>query len=256
MRRDEPETHGIPEILGGLQTHGLPVSLDTVLPAAGAPVPLPAYPWQHERFWFRAPGARRPAARPAATAPAPATDPATGSASGPATGAATGPDPVAPPAPPAWTPSANGAGAPDGAARRTQLRAMVLSAVADILEMDPMRVDPDSGFFQMGMDSMLAARVRSRLEAEFGRKLPAPVMFEHPSVEALSCHLAGLAERLAPDRTAQPAEAVAPAPAGRAAPALAAEPATAPVDDLSEDELMAVLAEELRTAPRTAGGMR
>ena len=228
MRRDEPGTHGTAGILGALQTHGLPVSLDPVLPADGSAVPLPAYPWQHERFWFRSSGTRRVAA----TAAREATGPENGSATA---------------APPVRMPS------PSGPVRRPQLRSMVLNAVADILEMDPKRVDPDNGFFQMGMDSMLAARVRSRLEAELGRRLPTPVMFEHPSVEALTSHLSGLAERAAPGRAAEPVPAAVPAPA---APTAAAADSGTAVDDLSEDELLAALAEELKPSPRTAGGMR
>ncbi|MCK8438737.1 acyl carrier protein [Streptomyces sp. D2-8] len=74
--------------------------------------------------------------------------------------------------------------------------------------MAPQRIDPSAGFFQMGMDSVLAARGRVLLEAGLGRKLPAPVMFEHPSVEELppilwaspSCTWTGNLPRPVPSR--------------------------------------------------------
>jgi myxalamid-type polyketide synthase MxaE and MxaD len=147
--------------------------------------------------------------------------------------------------------------------RHDVIRRFVLRAVADVLEMAPERVDPGAGFFQMGMDSMLAARVRVLLEAGLGRKLPAPVMFEHPSVEELSAHLLGLTERYpdrqpaAPGPRPAPPETEAPAPTPTVPPE---EPAQAPVDettdDLTEEELLALLAEEVRSSTRTAGGSR
>lgn len=254
MRRDAPETHGMLEILGALYTHGLRAAgADTLLPADARPVPLPAYTWQHEHFWFRdAEAARRAATgvrRPKPTA-APAPEPA--------------------PAP-AETPNAGGARSElhDRLAsvamneRHDVIRTFVLCAVADVLEMAPERIDPSAGFFQMGMDSMLAARVRVLLEAGLRRKLPAPLMFEHPSVEELSAHLLGLTERYldrqpaAPGPQQAPPEAEAPASAPTIPPE---EPAHAQVDemtdDLTEEELLALLAEEVRSSTRTAGGSR
>ncbi|MEV7016527.1 beta-ketoacyl synthase N-terminal-like domain-containing protein [Streptomyces sp. NPDC093991] len=254
MRRDAPETHGTFEILGALHTHGLPAAgLDTLLPADARPVPLPAYTWQHERFWFRdAEAARRAAAsvrRPDPTA-APAPEPAPAPAASPKAGGARS--------------ELNDRLASVAAAERHDvIRTFVLRAVADVLEMAPERVDPGAGFFQMGMDSMLAARVRVLLEAGLGRKLPAPVMFEHPSVEELSAHLLGLAERHLDRQPAASAPQQAPPEAGApaSAPAVPPEkPAQTQVDettdDLTEEELLALLAEEVRSSTRTAGGSR
>ncbi|PAZ17604.1 hypothetical protein CLM62_01435 [Streptomyces sp. SA15] len=247
MRRDEPETHGMLEILGALHTHGIPVSLEQSAPTGARPVPLPGYTWQHERFWFRDPGERSPlvVAEQAALPPQEPTRPQSAPAqSGPAAELL---DCLA---------SAIGTERPD------LIVEFVRNAVADILEMTPDRIDPDAGFFQMGMDSMLAARVRVRLESGFGRKLPAPVMFEHPSVGALSAHLLGLAERMlgepavAPDTDPKP-PLPDPAPNfGVPTVARTVLPAPGSMDDLSEEELLALLAEEVRVSTRTAGGSR
>ncbi|MGW5446790.1 type I polyketide synthase [Streptomyces asiaticus] len=236
MRRDDPETHGLVEILGALDAHGLPVPVDRLLPADARPVPLPAYVWQHERFWFRD-------HRPRRSAPA------------------TVPHPVPPVAPTREHPAPGSGGsvaelldrltAATGPARRETVVEFTLNAVADVLEMAPERIDPDTGFFQMGMDSMLAARVRARLETALGWKLPMAVMFEHPSVRTLSGYLLERAETLSDEPSGRAADPL-PAP-------VAVQPtpiADDPVDGLSEEELLTVLAEEVRRSTRTAGGTR
>ena len=51
---------------------------------------------------------------------------------------------------------------------------------------------PGVGFFDLGMDSVTAVELRNRLNEAFGDSYVAPdtVAFDHPSVEALSAHLA------------------------------------------------------------------
>ncbi|MCI3150427.1 type I polyketide synthase [Streptomyces sp. GB4-14] len=254
MRRDMPETHGMLEILGALYTHGMSAAgLDTLLPADARPVALPAYTWQHEPFWFRdARAARRGATGIRRSEPT----------------AAQAPEPTEVPAVPTNTDGArtelyDRLASVSVTERRDVIQQFVLRAVADVLEMAPERIDPDAGFFQMGMDSMLAARVRVLIEAGIGSKLPAPVMFEHPSVEALSAHLLGFTERHLGQQPAAPGPRQPPAKAEASAATTTArpdEPVQAPVDeitsDLTEEELLALLAEEVRSSTRTAGGSR
>ncbi|MCD0449838.1 type I polyketide synthase [Actinocorallia sp. API 0066] len=57
-------------------------------------------------------------------------------------------------------------------------------------------VAPDAPFKEQGFDSLAAVRLRARLAAETGLTLPASLVFDHPTPEALALHLAGL---LAPD---------------------------------------------------------
>jgi acyl transferase domain-containing protein len=196
MRRDEPEDLASLESLGALHAHGFDVSLST--PDAEV-VALPPYAWQKERYWF--------------TSNAPTAPELTGAAAEEAIviAAQRSAEPVV----------------------RTEedLFGFVLDTVAGFLEMTSSRIDPNTGFFQMGMDSLIARKVRQRLEAALEVKLPAAVMFEHPSVVQLSKYLL---TKLGGD---------APEPASE-------------IDDLTEDELLAVLADELGTTTGTTGSTR
>ncbi|HEV2641028.1 MAG TPA: SDR family NAD(P)-dependent oxidoreductase, partial [Actinocrinis sp.] len=66
------------------------------------------------------------------------------------------------------------------------------------------------GLFDQGLDSLTAVELRDRLTAEFGLELPTTIVFEQPTIEALSGYLAQAAAPAgAPDRPA--AAAVRPA---------------------------------------------
>ncbi|TRW90367.1 type I polyketide synthase [Candidatus Methylobacter oryzae] len=57
-------------------------------------------------------------------------------------------------------------------------------------------VDTERGFFEMGMDSLMAVQFRTRLEDLFGLKLPATLAFDYPNIRQLSDFLlAGLSGR-------------------------------------------------------------
>lgn len=74
--------------------------------------------------------------------------------------------------------------------RGPRLRSLVHTEVARILKFDAARLDPKEGFFQMGMDSVMAGQLRNRMEQQLGRKFAVTVIFENPSVERLSRQLA------------------------------------------------------------------
>ncbi len=61
---------------------------------------------------------------------------------------------------------------------------------AQVLGFGSARLDRYQGFFDMGMDSLLALEFRSRLEAALGIALPATLVFDHPTVNALAESLA------------------------------------------------------------------
>ncbi|MEO1132913.1 MAG: beta-ketoacyl reductase, partial [Cyanobacteria bacterium J06639_1] len=50
--------------------------------------------------------------------------------------------------------------------------------------------DPQLGFFEMGMDSLMAVEFKNRLETGLERSLPATLTFEAPSIDALATYLA------------------------------------------------------------------
>ncbi|WP_437568146.1 SDR family NAD(P)-dependent oxidoreductase [Sorangium sp. So ce542] len=66
LRRDHGERRSVLQALGALYAHGYPVRWRLQYPSGGRCVPLPAYPWQRERYWIE--GAA-PAPSAAAEAP-------------------------------------------------------------------------------------------------------------------------------------------------------------------------------------------
>jgi len=83
------------------------------------------------------------------------------------------------------------------AERRRHLLALVLGETAAVLgHADPGRLDAETGFFDLGLDSLMALQLRRRLQRATGLTLPSTLAFDHPSPSAL----AGLLhEELRPD---------------------------------------------------------
>ncbi|GAA3566887.1 type I polyketide synthase [Nonomuraea rosea] len=72
-------------------------------------------------------------------------------------------------------------------------------------------VDPDGGFLDVGLDSLMAVELRNRLNAATGLRLPATILFDYPSSAALAAHLRGI---LVATTTAAPVAAARAAVAG------------------------------------------
>ena len=87
------------------------------------------------------------------------------------------------------------------------------------------RIDPEMPFGEMGLDSLLAIELRNRLGRALGRKLPATLLFESPTINTLG-------ETLIAEYIAAPADvAMAVSPQSAGASALDG------LEDLSEEEL-------------------
>ncbi len=235
MRRDEPEPETMLAGLAALHVDGLPAALDSLLAQAARVVALPTYAWQHESFWFRA------SEKPANGVARAATDRLAQAAQAPVA--------------PAGSDLLRRLDAAFEAERHAIVYEFVLAAVAAVLAFDPARIDPDDGFFQMGMDSLLAAQVRVRLEAGLERKLPSPVMFEHPTVGALTRYaLQIVVDAGAPGVPDEPATRT---PTPTTPSSHEARPADdVVIDELAEDELLELLAAETRTSARSEHGLR
>jgi phthiocerol/phenolphthiocerol synthesis type-I polyketide synthase B len=92
----------------------------------------------------------------------------------------------------------------------------------------PQLLDPSTGFFQSGMDSLMSVTLQRALSDSLGESLPASVVFDYPTVEALSAYLATILPELV-----EVAEQEALRDNGAA------------YDDLSDDDLLKELSERL-----------
>jgi acyl transferase domain-containing protein/NADPH:quinone reductase-like Zn-dependent oxidoreductase/acyl carrier protein len=59
LNRKKPEIVSLMECMGGLYTHGFPLSWDKLQPCKGHFVRLPAYPWQKKPYWVESEESRR-----------------------------------------------------------------------------------------------------------------------------------------------------------------------------------------------------
>ena len=119
------------------------------------------------------------------------------------------------------------------AQRRKLIETHVREQIIRVLGLDPTHpVDPRQGLREIGMDSLMAVELRNRLEASFGRALPATLAYEHPTIARLATFLSTevLAQRPVAARDDEESRRA------------------AEVKDLSMDQLEASLLSELERA--------
>jgi acyl transferase domain-containing protein len=179
LRRGRSDWDQLLESLAALYVHGVAVDwsgFERDYPQRRK-LALPTYPFQRQRYWVDLP---RDRAAPAREGPATGSDAAL---------------------------AAGEAGllvrlhqAPVG--QRPQLLADFLQAVvADVLRLDPGQpLKRQAGFFDLGMDSLMAVELRLRLQAELGPDHPLPntLTLDHPTIDGLTSFLAANVLSLSP----------------------------------------------------------
>jgi len=96
---------------------------------------------------------------------------------------------------------------PDDLPGDLPLAAAVAAWVADRCDLPPDSIDPDCPLVEYGISSVEAVELAGRLEARLGRSVPATVLWEHPTINAIERALTG-----APEPAAAPSEPVAEHP--------------------------------------------
>jgi len=122
--------------------------------------------------------------------------------------------------------------------RADRVLELVLAATGAALGLAAHEVDPDTGFFDLGMDSIIALALKTQLENDTGTELPATLTFELPTPRKLARHLTGLL-----DTGTEPAgQAAEPAGFSWDEHAPADQPAPDPdVTEATDDELLRLL---------------
>jgi hypothetical protein len=128
------------------------------------------------------------------------------------------------------------------ARRRTLLAAFVRERALRALGLPAGRtVDPGTPLGELGLDSLLAVELRNTLAHALARPLPATLLFDHPSLDALTDHLLGQLWTAEPPRFE----------ASTAATAVSASTIIDSIEDLSDAEVERQLAARSQSgAPR------
>jgi acyl carrier protein len=71
-----------------------------------------------------------------------------------------------------------------------QIQTWIASYVADLLEVEPDEIDPTLPFDRYGLDSAVAIGLTGDLEDWLGTQLDPTLLYDYPTVAALSKHLA------------------------------------------------------------------
>ncbi len=116
----------------------------------------------------------------------------------------------------------------------------IRAEVAKVLNLStPSEIGEHKGWFEMGMDSLTAVEFKNRLEVSLGQRLPSTLTFDYPNTEALIHYL--IKKILNCDSS--PVAMLEPQSANTDQQNIVI--ADAEIEQLSEDELVTLLAEEL-----------
>ncbi len=96
--------------------------------------------------------------------------------------------------------------------RKRLLTNYLRDAVAEVTRVDAAEIREDAGFFDLGMDSLMAVELRRRLERGVGREIPVTLVMDHPRLSDAADYLLGEVLGLSKQTGAQPRPAASTAP--------------------------------------------
>ncbi|MEO3758976.1 type I polyketide synthase [Mycobacterium sp. B14F4] len=93
--------------------------------------------------------------------------------------------------------------------RKRLLTGYLRDAVAEVTRVDAAEIREDAGFFDLGMDSLMAVELRRRIEQGVGKEIPVTLVMDHPRLSDAADYLLGEVLGLAEQATSgrQPAMA-------------------------------------------------
>ncbi|WP_413206148.1 type I polyketide synthase [Rhodospirillum sp. A1_3_36] len=106
-------------------------------------------------------------------------------------------------------------------------------------------IGPRQPLFELGVDSLMAVELRGRLVAALGCPLATTLLFDHPTLEALTAHVMTAAPELADGNGSSETGPATQAPTTTMSVPVNAAETTTDLDGLSDTELEALLAERL-----------
>ncbi|RAU94283.1 polyketide synthase [Mycobacterium colombiense] len=75
--------------------------------------------------------------------------------------------------------------------RKKLLTDYLRDAVAEVTRVDAAEIREDAGFFDLGMDSLMAVELRRRIEEGVGKQVPATLAMDHPRLSDVADYLLG-----------------------------------------------------------------
>ncbi|RDH80502.1 SDR family NAD(P)-dependent oxidoreductase [Mycolicibacterium moriokaense] len=75
--------------------------------------------------------------------------------------------------------------------RKRLLTDYLLGAVAEVTRVDAAEIREDAGFFDLGMDSLMAVELRQRIEQAVGKEIPVTLVMDHPRLSDAADYLLG-----------------------------------------------------------------
>ncbi len=78
----------------------------------------------------------------------------------------------------------------DGQVNRERVKDLIRTSIAEVLKMEEGEIREDTGFAEYGVDSIIAVNLVGLLNKRLNIDLPTTVLFDYPSVDKLSRHIA------------------------------------------------------------------